>query len=174
MTPENENPNAPHAVSAKQTKEKRAAAAHARRSAQWDTAPALALMRQRLRNPTPESVAFICADRVPAKWRALTLAAAALHKRAEDSCNGVETEETYEPIDAAVFAASQLFGPRARCYVNGDARGLPLFISWPGMPRRLRCTWEPDRGMPIFYSSFHFAETFNALAPDWNADAENL
>ena len=214
MKTENENPNAPHSASAKQTPAEiraaaarlydvaenlgggfaadevksvaraleraaeprkpdaeRAAARHARNSAKWDTAPALALIAQRLRNPTPESVAFICADRLPAKWRALTLAAAALHKSAEDSCNGVETEETDNPRDAAVFAADALFGGRARCYVNGDPRGLPLFVSWPGMPRRLRCTWEPDRGMPILFNSFHFAETFNALAPDWNADA---
>ena len=160
--------------------EKRAAARHARKMALWDTAPALALIAQRLRNPTPETVAFVCADRVPVKWRALTRAAAALHAHAEAACNGDFRNEADESADgepkheAAEAAARVLFGPRARCYFNGDPRGLPLFITWPGMPRRLRSTWEPDRGMPILFRAFNFAETLDALAPDWNTDAEQL
>lgn len=180
MEPTNENPNAPHAASAKQTKEARAAARHARKVALWDTAPAIALIAQRLRNPTPETVAFVCADRVPAKWRALTLAAAALHAHAEAACNGDFPNEADESADsepkreAAEAAARALFGPRARCFYQGDPRGLPLFITWPGMPRRLRSTWDPERGMPVLFRAFNFAETLDALAPDWNTDAEQL
>jgi len=40
MTPENENPNTPPAARVKKTKEERAAARSAKRSAEWDTAPA--------------------------------------------------------------------------------------------------------------------------------------
>ena len=180
MTPENENPNTPPAARVKKTKEERAAARSAKRSAEWDTAPACVLVRTWLRNPTPGTVAFICADRVPAKWRALTLAAAALHAHAEDSCNGVfpdgeaESADYARATDAAREAARALFGPRALCQFNGDPRGLPLFVSWPGMPSRLRDTWDKDRGLPIYFRALNYGETLDALAPDWNADAENL
>lgn len=172
MQPEETNPNAPHAASAKKTKAERAAARSAKRNAEWDTAPALALIRAWLRNPTPGTVAFICADRVPEKWGALTRAAAALHAHAEDSCNGVFRNEEEESADcerateAARKAACALFGPRARCQFNFDPRGLPLFVSWPGMPRNLRDTWDKDHGMPVYFRALNYGETLDALAPD--------
>lgn len=180
MEPKNENPNVPHAASAKKTKAERAAARSAKRNAEWDSAPALALARNWLRNPTPATVAFICADRIPAKWRALTLAAAALHAHAENACNGVfrneeaESADCERATDAAREAARALFGPRARCQFNFDPRGLPLFVSWPAMPRNLRDTWDKERGLPIYFRALNYGETLDALAPDWNADAEQL
>lgn len=177
MEPKKENPNAPHSASVKKTKAERAEARRAKRETLFETAPARLLIRDWLRHPTPGTVAFICADRIPAKWRALTLAAAALHAHAENSCNGVFPNEEAESADyesatnAAREAARALFGPRTRCQFNGDPRGLPLFVSWPAMPRNLRDTWDKDRGMPILFRALNYGEALDALAPDWNADA---
>ena len=98
------------------------------------------------------------AHRFPLECRALFSACHKLYTFNVDCCNGsgmTEEEEgnmKSELRDEVCHAAGKLLGEDCTVTLQGDPRGLPVYIAWPGMSDRLRCGWTPERGMPVLYS----------------------
>jgi hypothetical protein len=99
------------------------------------------------------------AERLPEEWKALQSAACQLHHWHEVACETAEESTATAAAElSAERAARALFGPGAVCTFQRDPRGLPLFVSWPSMPDRYRCQWEPERGLPIYLPADDYTE----------------
>lgn len=99
------------------------------------------------------------AHRFPDECRDLFNACDELARFFVDRCNGSTLDEVQEAAElehlteAVESAALALIGPGVTVTTNGDPRGLPVFLSWPGMNDRLRCGWTPERGLPVIYAA---------------------
>lgn len=86
-----------------------------------------------------------------AAWARINTTARALNRLNCEDCETPTTPEREDRRRRCLLNADRhvraAFGADAVCYFQHDPRGLPLFISWPGMPDTFRDAFEPERGM---------------------------